>query len=292
MELHVARSFIPQDAEGTPLPPYIHPWNDTAREYPGGACVHELVAAQARRTPDALAVSCGGRHLTYGELDARANQAAHLLRRHGVGSDVLVGVYMERSPELVVGMLGVLKAGGAYVPLDPSYPRARVRLMLADTRVPVLLTQPSLAGAVEAEGAAVVALDAEWAALAGESAEPPVSGVDPENLSHVIYTSGSTGTPKGVQIRHASVAILVRWAPEALAIGQGTSVLASTSVCFDVHVAETWVPLSLGARIVLVPNALHLASLPAGESVSVASMVPSAAAELLRMGGIPAPSAP
>ncbi|HEX2078524.1 MAG TPA: amino acid adenylation domain-containing protein [Longimicrobium sp.] len=265
----------------------MHPWNHTHRDYPRGACVHELVEAQARRTPDAVAVSCGALRLTYRELDARANQAARLLRRHGVGPDVLVGVYMERSLELVVGMLGVLKAGGAYVPLDPAYPRARVQLMLADTRVPVLLTQPALAGRVEAGDAVAVTLDGSWSALEGESAEPVESGVDPENLSHVIYTSGSTGTPKGVQIRHASVVTLIRWAPEALAIGEGTSVLASTSVCFDVHVAETWVPLSLGARIVVVPNALHLASLPAGESVDVASMVPSAAQELLRMGGIP-----
>ncbi|HYR11514.1 MAG TPA: amino acid adenylation domain-containing protein, partial [Longimicrobium sp.] len=217
----------------------------------------------------------------------RANQAARLLRRHGVGPDVLVGVYMERSPELIVGMLAVLKAGGAYVPLDPAYPRARVELMLADTRVPVLLTQPALRGRLDAGSAAVVELDGEWSAIDAESAEPFASGAVPENLSHVIYTSGSTGTPKGVQIRHASVATLIRWAPEVLGIGEGTSVLASTSVCFDVHVAETWVPLSLGARIVIVPNALHLATLPAGESVDVASMVPSAAAELLRMGGIP-----
>ncbi|HYR08321.1 MAG TPA: amino acid adenylation domain-containing protein, partial [Longimicrobium sp.] len=273
---------------GTPLLEGIHPWNDTARDYPAGWCVHQLVEAQARRTSDAVALGCGGRQLTYRELDTRANQAARLLRRHGVGPDVLVGVYMERAPELIVGMLGVLKAGGAYVPLDPAYPPARVRLMLADTRVPVLLTQPRLAGSVDAGGAAVVALDAEWTALAGESAEPLESGVDPENLSHVIYTSGSTGIPKGVQIRHASVVTLIRWAPEVLGIGEGTSVLASTSVCFDVHVAETWVPLSLGARIVIVPNALHLATLPAEESVEVASMVPSSAAELLRMGGIPA----
>ncbi|HEU0302240.1 MAG TPA: amino acid adenylation domain-containing protein, partial [Longimicrobium sp.] len=264
-----------------------HPWNDTARDYPPGWCVHHLVEAQARRTPDAVAASCGGRTLTYRELDARANQAARLLRRHGVGPDVLVGVWMERSLELVVGMLGVLKAGGAYVPLDPAYPRARVQLMLADTRVPILLTQPALAAKVDAGDAAVVAIDGSWSALDGESVEPVASGVDPENLSHVIYTSGSTGTPKGVQIRHCSVATLIRWAPEVLGIGDGTSVLASTSVCFDVHVAETWVPLSLGARIVIVPNALHLASLPAGEQVDVASMVPSAAAELLKMGGIP-----
>ena len=265
----------------------VHPWNDTARDYPRGLCVHELVEAQARRTPDAPAVSCGGTTLTYRELDARANQVARLLRRHGVGPDVLVGVYMERSIELVAAMLGVLKAGGAYVPLDPAYPPARVRLMLADTRVPVLLTQPRLAGFADAGEAAVVALDGGWGAAANESADPVSSGADPENLSHVIYTSGSTGTPKGVQIRHSSVVTLIQWAPEVLGIGEGISVLASTSVCFDVHVAETWVPLSLGARIVVVPNALHLAALPEGERVEVASMVPSAAAELLRMGGIP-----
>ena len=137
----------------------VHPWNDTARDYPPGWCAHQLVEAQARRTPDAVAVSCGDLRLTYRELDARANQAARLLRRHGVGADVLVGVYMERSLELVVAMLGVLKAGGAYVPLDPAYPRARVQLMLADTRVPVLLTQPALAGRVEAGDAFVVAID-------------------------------------------------------------------------------------------------------------------------------------
>ena len=269
-------------------PARVHPWNATEREYPRGVCVHHLVQAQARRTPDAVAVSCGGQRLTYAQLDAHATRAARLLRRHGVGPDVLVGVYMERSLELVVGMLGVLKAGGAYVPLDPAYPRARVQLMLADTRVPVLLTQPRLAGAVDAGNAAVVVLDGGWSALAGESGAPFDGGADPENLSHVIYTSGSTGTPKGVQIRHSSVATLIQWAPEVLGIGEGSSVLASTSVCFDVHVAETWVPLSLGARIVLVPNALHLATLPRGEPVDVASMVPSAAAELLRTGGIPA----
>ncbi|HEX2204789.1 MAG TPA: amino acid adenylation domain-containing protein [Longimicrobium sp.] len=272
------------DAGGVPL---VHVWNDTARDFGADACVHALVEAQARRTPHAAAVACDGVTLTYAELDALANRAARLLRRHGVGPDVLVGVHMERAPELVVAMLAVLKAGGAYVPLDPAYPRARVEAMLADTRVPVLVTQARLLGRVDPRGATVLALDGDWGALEGEPDEAFEPGVTPENLSHVIYTSGSTGTPKGVQIRHAAVATLVRWAPEALGIGEGTSVLASTSVSFDVHVAETWVPLSLGARIVVVPNALHLASLPAGEPVEVASMVPSAAAELLRTGGIP-----
>ncbi|HEV7589345.1 MAG TPA: amino acid adenylation domain-containing protein, partial [Longimicrobium sp.] len=261
-----------------------HPASD-GRAEPRGSCVHHLVEAQARRTPDAVALACRGARLSYRELDERANQAARLLRRHGVGPEVLVGVYLERSPELLVAMLGVLKAGGAYVPLDPAYPRARVELMLADTRVAVLLTQSALAGQVDAGGAAVIALDGAWAALEGESAEALESGAGPENLSHVIYTSGSTGRPKGVQIRHASVAALIRWAEGALGIGEGTVVLASTSVCFDVHVAETWVPLALGGRIMLVGNALELASL--AEPVEVASMVPSAAAELLRMGAIP-----
>ncbi|HYW07614.1 MAG TPA: amino acid adenylation domain-containing protein, partial [Longimicrobium sp.] len=264
-------------------PQLVHPWNDTARRPTGDACVHTLVEEQARRTPGAIAVTCAGRRLTYAELDARANQAAHLLRRHGVGPEVLVGVLVERSPELIVAMLGVLKAGGAYVPLDPAYPRARLELMLADTRVAVLVTQRALRDRVDTSGTVVLEVDE----VDNESVERVESGVRPENLSHVIYTSGSTGTPKGVEIRHASVATLIRWAPEALGIGEGSSVLASTSVSFDVHVAETWVPLALGARIVIVPDALHLATLPAGESVDVVAMVPSAAAELLRAGGIP-----
>jgi amino acid adenylation domain-containing protein len=264
------------------------PWNDGAAGAAADTCVHALVHAQALRTPDAEAVSCGGARLTYAQLDARANQLARVLRRHGVGPDVLVGVFMERTPELVVAMLAVLKAGGAYVPLDPAYPRARVELMLADTHAPVIVTQPALAGRLQSGGATVVEVDAEGHAYADESAEPMESGATADDLSHVIYTSGSTGTPKGVMIRHGSVATLIGWAPRVLGIGEGTAVLASTSVSFDVHVAETWVPLALGARIVLVPNALHLASLPAGETVEVASMVPSAAAELLRMGGIPA----
>jgi amino acid adenylation domain-containing protein len=264
------------------------PWNDDVPGEASGACVHHLVQAQALRTPDAVAVSRCGARLTYAQLESRANQLARRLRRLGVGPEVPVAVFMERAPEVVAAMLGVLKAGGAYVPLDPAYPRARLELMLADTRAPVLLTQPSLAGRLPAGDAAVVALDGGFSVVADESAEPFESGAGPENLSHVIYTSGSTGTPKGVMIRHSSVATLIGWAPRALGIRPGTPVLASTSVCFDVHVAETWVPLALGARVVLVPNALHLASLPAGETVEVASMVPSAAAELLRTGGIPA----
>ncbi|HEX8430592.1 MAG TPA: amino acid adenylation domain-containing protein, partial [Longimicrobium sp.] len=265
-------------------PHLVHGWNDTAREWAADACVHTLIEEQARRTPGATAVTYAGRRLTYAELDARANQIAGRLRHNGVGPEVLVGVLVERSPELIVAMLGVLKAGGAYVPLDPAYPRARLKLMLADTRVPVLVTQRSLRGRVAAGDATIVEVDD----LDGEPAERVESGAGPENLSHVIYTSGSTGTPKGVEIRHASVATLIRWAPEVLGIGEGSAVLASTSVSFDVHVAETWVPLALGARIVIVPDALHLATLPAGESVDVVSMVPSAATELLRAGGIPA----
>ncbi|HLM66101.1 MAG TPA: amino acid adenylation domain-containing protein, partial [Longimicrobium sp.] len=272
---------------GTPAQTTAFPWNDGAAGDAAATCVHTLVHAQALRTPDAIAVSCGGARLTYAQLDARANQLARVLRRHGVGPDVLVGVFMERAPELLVAMLAVLKAGGAYVPLDPAYPRARIELMLADTHAPVLVTQPALAGRLQGGGATVVQVDAEGRAYADESAEPIESGATADDLSHVIYTSGSTGTPKGVMIRHGSVATLIGWSPRVLGIGEGTAVLASTSVSFDVHVAETWVPLALGARIVLVPNALHLASLPEGESVEVASMVPSAAAELLRMGGIP-----
>ncbi|MET0399177.1 MAG: non-ribosomal peptide synthase/polyketide synthase, partial [Longimicrobiaceae bacterium] len=171
-------------------------WNATDAGYPAGALVHGLFAAQAARTPDAVALVHGGEAMTYAELDAAANRLAGLLRRRGVGPESRVGVALERRPELLVALLGVLKAGGAYVPLDPAYPRGRLGWMIEDAGVELVVTRASLADRVP--GAEVLALDAAAAELAAEPAAAPESGVGPENLSHVIFTSGSTGRPKGV----------------------------------------------------------------------------------------------
>ena len=171
----------------------------------GGDCVHELFEMQVELTPDALAVLFEERHLNYRELNRRSNQLAHYLRKLGVGPEVLVGFCVERSLEMVVGILGILKAGGAYVPLDPAYPMERLAFMLEDAQVTVLLTQQRLLERLAAHPlpqGRVVCLDADWESITQESEQNLQSGAVSENLAYVIYTSGSTGRPKGAMIRH------------------------------------------------------------------------------------------
>jgi amino acid adenylation domain-containing protein len=264
----------------------VEEWNATDAGYPTGACVHDLFRAQAARTPDAVALSWRGERVTYAELEARANGISNALRRRGVGPEVRVGICLPRTPDLVAAMLGVLKAGGAYVPLDPAYPRERLGYMLEDAGVALVVTDSALADRLPESAAALLLLDVERDAIAAESADEPESGVLPENLSHVIFTSGSTGRPKGVMIRHSSVAILLHWLRENVTDEERSSVLFSTSINFDVSIAEVFGTLAWGGKLVIVENALELATV--SEPVVYASMVPSAAAELLQSGGIPA----
>ncbi|MDT5296661.1 MAG: hypothetical protein QOJ76_3541, partial [Acidobacteriota bacterium] len=259
--------------------------NDTARSYPTG-CMHEMFEAQAERTPDAVAVVCEDESLTYRQLNARANQLAHHLRALGVGPEVFVGILLERNVELVVALLATLKAGGAYVPLDPAYPLERLSFMLEDTRAGVLLTQQRLAHLLPQADARVVCIDREADALAALGAENPLSGVTPGTLGYIIYTSGSTGRPKGVSIEHHSAVTLIHWAAEVFSTAELASVLASTSICFDLSVFEIFVPLSLGGRVVVAENALQLPAL--SNEVTLVNTVPSAMAELARGGGLPA----
>ena len=182
----------------------LHDWNDTARAIPL-ACVPELFEAQAARTPAAVAVVFADQQLTYAQLDARANQLAHHLRGLGVGPEVVVGLCVERSLEMLVGLLGILKAGGAYLPLDPAYPSERLAFMLEDARAPVLVTQSRLLDQLPAYGARIVQVDADWPAIAQQSTTAPRSGLHPRNTAYVIYTSGSTGAPKGVAVSHGSI---------------------------------------------------------------------------------------
>jgi amino acid adenylation domain-containing protein len=264
----------------------VEEWNATDAGYPAGACVHDLFDAQAARTPEAVALSWHGERLTYAQLEARANQLANALRRRGVAPEVRVGICLPRTPELVAAMLGVLKAGGAYVPLDPAYPRERLGYMLQDAGVTLVITDSDLADRLPESAAGLLLLDRERDAIAAESATAPEGGAVPENLSHVIFTSGSTGRPKGVMIRHASTVVLLHWLRENVTDEERSSVLFATSINFDVSIAEVFGTLAWGGKLVIVENALELATL--GEDVVYASMVPSAAAELLRSGGIPA----
>ncbi|HYW09307.1 MAG TPA: amino acid adenylation domain-containing protein, partial [Longimicrobium sp.] len=260
--------------------------NATDARYPRDLLVHQLFAAQAARTPNAIAISWRGEQWTYAELERRTNQLAHALRRRGVGPEVRVGVSLPRTPEILVALLGVLTAGGAYVPLDPAYPRERLDGMVRDADVALVITVSGLLERLPDDCPATLVLDREADALAAESESAPESGTVPENLSHVIFTSGSTGRPKGVMIRHASTVVLLHWLRENVTDAERSAVLFSTSINFDVSVAEVFGTLCWGGKLVLVENALELASAP--DEVVYASMVPSAAAELLRGGGIPA----
>ncbi|HEX2202009.1 MAG TPA: amino acid adenylation domain-containing protein [Longimicrobium sp.] len=265
----------------------LQAWNAaTARpDYRRDVCMHQLFEAQAAKTPGETALIRDHVQLTYGELNGRVNQLARHLRKLGVGPEVRVGVLMERTEELIVALLAVQKAGGAYVPLDPNYPAERVAFMLEDTGVPVLLTQERLLPRLPELAARVVPVDAAWPEIAKESDANPENLARPENVGYFIYTSGSTGRPKGIQLEHRSAAIVLQWLRDELSDELRKRVLASTSICFDVSIAEIFGTLSWGGTIVLVKNALSLSTLE--HDVYMASMVPSAAAELLRLGGIP-----
>ncbi|HEU4511146.1 MAG TPA: amino acid adenylation domain-containing protein [Pyrinomonadaceae bacterium] len=222
-------------------------WNDTAAAYPHEKLLHQLFEGQVARTPEAVAIAYEGGQLSYRELDSRANHLAGYLQKLGVGPEVLVGICVERSVEMMVGLLGTLKAGGAYVPIDPSYPPERVSFLLADCRANVLLTQQHIAESVETE-AKVICLDQ----LICEKAESGVSsGVISENLAYVIYTSGSTGKPKGVMISHRALINYLWWAVHEYDVAHGTGVPLHSSIAFDLTVTSLFCPLLAGRTITL-----------------------------------------
>ncbi|NQE32470.1 non-ribosomal peptide synthetase [Microcoleus asticus] len=262
-------------------------WNDTETDYPKDVCIHQLFEEQVEITPDAIALVFEDEELTYKELNQRANQLAHHLRNLGVGPEVLVGICVERSLEMVVGLLGILKAGGAYVPLDRAYPPERLAFMLEDASVPVLLTQARLVKSVPKHQGRIVCLDTDWEIIERQSEANLISEVKLDNLAYVIYTSGSTGKPKGVAIEHSNAVALLDWAKQVFNPDDIAGVLASTSICFDLSVFELFVPLSWGGKVILAENALHLPALSAALDVTLINTVPSAIAELLRMEGIP-----
>jgi amino acid adenylation domain-containing protein len=229
----------------------------------------------------------GGAAMSYGELNRKANQLAHYLKARGVGPEVLVGICIERSLMMVVGLLGILKAGGAYVALDPAYPAERVAFMLADSNARVVLTEEKLLGLLGESGAEHICLDRDWEQIEREpETNLPRSGAG-ENLAYVIYTSGSTGRPKGVGITHRSTAALLAWARTEYAPEELSGVLAATSICFDLSVFELFVPLSYGGQVVLVADVLQLPELDATAAVRLVNTVPSAMAELVRLKGLP-----
>jgi amino acid adenylation domain-containing protein/non-ribosomal peptide synthase protein (TIGR01720 family) len=240
----------------------VHEWNATRVAYPTGQCMHQLIEAQARRTPAACALAFGERQLSYGELDARANQLARLLREQGVAADGLVGICIERSIEMVVGLLAIHKAGGAYVPLDPEYPQDRLAYMIEDSGIRLLLTQSSLepllaVPGAQAQGLKVITLDQEQNWLDAYSDSPLQLPLDPLNLAYVIYTSGSTGKPKGAGNSHAALVNRLCWMQQAYGLDASDAVLQKTPFSFDVSVWEFFWPLMTGARLVVAAPGAH-----------------------------------
>ncbi|TMP30778.1 non-ribosomal peptide synthetase [Pseudoalteromonas rubra] len=269
-------------------------FNDNAIEYPQQRCIHELFEAQAEQTPERIAVQCGDVAVSYGELNARANQLAHYLRfEHHIAPDCPVGICLERGVEMIIAMLAILKAGGAYVPLDPAYPEERLAYLIEDASLKVVLTQQTLTGTVSLPGTQRVMLDdliaqpgCAFSHYSTANIGRCESGVTEQHLAYLIYTSGSTGKPKGVMIEHRNTVAMLYWARAAFNDQALRRVLASTSLNFDLSVYEIFLPLSFGFEVVVVKNALALADQPL--DISLINTVPSAMKALLDVGALPA----
>ena len=227
-------------------------WNGVTQAFPRDACAHELIEQHVARTPDAVAVVCGDASLTYAELDARANRLARRLRAHGVRREVLVGICLERSLEMVIALLAVLKAGGAYLPLDPGLPDERLGFMAEDANLGVLLTTGELSQKVSAPGAQRVLVDDDSLDVSADPMAKDDHAATPSSCAYVIYTSGSTGKPKGVFIRHSSLVNLLVAMEEKPGFTKDDVAIAMATLSFDMAVAELYVPLAVGAKVVVV----------------------------------------
>jgi len=250
-----------------------------------------LFEAQAVQRPDAIAVWCGEQQVTYWELNERANQVAHYLQQQGVGPEVRVGICLERSVEMVVGLLGILKAGGTYIPLDPIYPSERLRFMLEDSHPLVLLTLQRLRDHLPEGSIPVLYLDADWEMIAQQNKTNPLTPVTPSNVAYIMYTSGSTGRPKGVMVSHHAIANRLLWAQSETPLTPADSVFQLASFSFDISIWELFGPWLAGARVVLVDpvrqfDSTYLINLMFQQQITVAHFVPSLLQILLETPGL------
>jgi amino acid adenylation domain-containing protein len=258
----------------------LHEWYENATSPTTALCLHELFEAQVERTPDAIAVIFENQKLTYRELNTKANQLANYLQKLEVGPEVIVGICLERSLEMVVGLLGILKAGGAYVPLDPAYPQERLAYILEDTQTPLILTTKPLVKNLATHQAQAICLDSDWEIIAQNSSEKPVTQVTADNLSYIIYTSGSTGQPKGVMITHRGICNTLNWRQKTFKLAQKDKVLQTISFSFDPSVWQIFWPLSFGAQLIMARPGGHqdptyLIKTIVEQQITIIALVPS-----------------
>ncbi|MBD2559797.1 MULTISPECIES: non-ribosomal peptide synthetase [Nostoc] len=267
--------------------------NDTQVNYPQDKCIHQLFEDQVERSPDAIALVFEDQQLTYQELNQRANQLAHHLQKLGVRPEVLVGICIERSLEMIIGLLGILKAGGAYVPIDPDYPQQRLAFFLEDCQTKILLTQDKFKQTLPRHEIQLIRLDSEWATIAQEPSDNPVTGIAAHNLAYVIYTSGSTGVPKGAMNTHVGVCNRLLWMQDTYQLTQADRILQKTPFSFDVSVWEFFWPLFTGACLVVAQPGVHrdsayLVKLIAEQKITTIHFVPSMLAIFLEEQGLEA----
>jgi amino acid adenylation domain-containing protein/FkbH-like protein len=281
---HIANLPILTAAEKQKL---LIEFNDTGVSFAPQECIHQLVEAQAARTPNNIALVFENQRLTYRELNHRANQLAHFLKKNGVGPEVLVGMCVERSLEMVIGILGILKAGGAYLPFDIAYPKERLAFMIEDAKPPIVLTQESLKEQLPEHGARIICLDSDWENISRESIENPRNGTGPDNLAYVIYTSGSTGKPKGVLVTHYNVVRLFQATWDWYKFDDRDVWTVFHSYAFDFSVWEIWGALFYGGRVMVVPYLVSRSpeefyKLLHDEGVTVLNQTPSSFRQLIQ----------
>jgi len=255
-------------------------FNDRQTDYPESKCIHQLFAERARQQPENVAVVFHNHRLTYAQLEARANQLAYHLQGLGVGPEVPVAICMDRSLEMVVGILGILKADGAYVPLDPEYPKERLAYMMEDARTQVLLTQNTLRESMPELGIAVVCVDSDWETIARHGKSTPQANATAANLAYVIYTSGSTGQPKGVMVEHGGLTNTINWTMETLELSSSDRCILKTPITFDASGRELFATLLAGGTLIVAEPGGHrdsryLADTIRGERISILHCVPS-----------------
>ncbi|HVG18217.1 MAG TPA: amino acid adenylation domain-containing protein, partial [Blastocatellia bacterium] len=268
----------------------IRQWNDTAAPYPR-QCVHELVELRAEADPGATAVECGGRSMSYGEMNGRANQVARRLMSEGAGVEARVGICAERSIEMVVGQLGIMKAGCGYVPLDATYPRERIEYMVKDSGVTLLVTEERFVEIFQGMGVTPICLDTGWEKIAAESDRNPEVNMSPENLAYIIYTSGSTGRPKGVLVTHGGVVNCLVWMRENFRLDETDRVIFKAALSFDASVWELYLPLIVGATVIIArpggqQDAAYLVELISESKATTVHFIPSMFSVFLEQEGL------